>query len=407
MNNPDLRAVKTLANLFFIFLKIGATSFGGNVALVAAVRKELCEKRKILSDAQLLDYMTLGNLLPGPLATNVIATCGYTIAGIAGAFVSLIGVLLPAFVLLCLFAVFYASYGENPLVKSIFSGLLPGVAAVIAATAWSLAKRNVKTVFQYVILFLAAFVIVQPWLKGFYITLLVIGASGLLGLLTKKKEELVTELPVKESPRKWHGPIIAGSVLAAIVLVVAFLQPVTEFFRELRLLTVTFSGMSVTLFGGGYVFIPAMKGVVVDTHHWVTQQEFTNAIAVSQVTPGPISISATFIGWKVAGFTGAVVATLGIFLPPAMLMILMQQFISRVKHHPTVEAIFRGVRPAVIGMIAGSVWVIAGNALMEGQSIPGFVVIFVIVFALSLWEKVDTALLIPLAGLLGWLISLF
>ena len=393
--------MKELLSLFLIFLKIGATAFGGNVALVAAVRKELCEKRKLLSDKQLLDFMTLGNLMPGPLATNVIAASGYTIRGLSGAFVSLFAVLLPAFILLCVFSEFYLRYGEVPAIERIFSGLLPGVAAIIAYTAWSLAKANVKSAFQVVLLILAGAAVLL--FKGFLTTLIIILVAGLLGYFARKKntdQVVKTEFP---QLKRSHAPLILSSVILLLLVLLALFHPAISPFRELRLITLSFSSMSVTLFGGGYVFIPAIENVVVGTHHWVSSREFADAIAISQVTPGPISISAAFVGWKVAGFNGALLGTLGIFVPPALLMIMAQQFISRIKGKSWVESVFSGVRPAVIGMIAASIWVIGRSAPLAWQSL----FIFAFVLALALWKKLDSAVLILVAGVLGWVLHSF
>jgi len=386
----------SLFRLFLIFLKIGTTAFGGNVALVAAVRKDLCEKRKILSDSQVLDFTTLGNVLPGPLATNVITACGYAIRGMAGAIVGLIGILLPAFILICVLSEFYFRYGESPTLMKIFGGLLPGVAAIIAATAWSLAKKNVSNALQVFVLIGAGVAIF--FLQGFLITLFVIIVSGSIGFLffNKKTEN---EIPSSHVSRlKSQVPLYSVISLVAIGLLIYVFHPLSLFLQELRMLSLVFGSMSVTLFGGGYVFIPAIEKVVVGIHHWVTSKEFADGIAMGQVTPGPVAISAAFVGYKLSGPWGALVSTLSIFIPPAALMLLAQQFIDRIKGRPSVEAVFKGVRPAVIGMIVASVWVIGKSAPQDWQSL----VIFGIILALSLWKNFDTAILIPIAGLMGW-----
>lgn len=389
-----------LLRLFLVFLKIGATSFGGNVALVAAVRKELSEKRKLITDEQLLDFMTLGNILPGPLATNVITTAGYTIAGMMGAVVSLVAVLIPAFVLLCLFSAFYLRYGELPVIAKIFNGILPAVAAIILATAWSLAKKNVKTVFQWIIVVVAGAAVL--FFKGFWVTLSIIAVAGALGYYFPQQQATGNESPASISPRSSRGPLIFMTGAVVLALLVFLYHPVSLYLQNLRMLGLTFGSMSVTLFGGGYVFIPAIEKVVVGVHHWVTEPEFGAAIAISQVTPGPISISAAFVGWKVAGFSGALVATLGIFVPPAFLTVLAQQFVSKFKSKAGIEAVFSGVRPAVIGMIAASTWVIFHGAPLNWQS----AVIFVLVFLVSVWKNWDSALLVIGGGVLGWLLYL-
>jgi chromate transporter len=389
-----------LLRLFLVFLKIGATSFGGNVALVAAVRKELCEKRKLITDEELLDYMTLGNILPGPLATNVITTAGYRIAGMAGASICLFAVLLPAFILLCIFSELYLRYGELPAVEKIFHGILPAVSAIILSTAWSLAKKNCRTIFQWILVASAAAAVLL--IHGFWATMLIIVIAGALGYFFPQQPAKGNEpSPIVPSKRS-YGPALFMGALVFLFLVVFFAHPESTLLKNLRLLGVSFSSLSVTLFGGGYVFIPAIEKVVVGMYQWVSQPEFGAAIAISQVTPGPISISAAFVGWKVAGLAGAAVGTFGIFVPPAFLMVLAQQFVSKIKTKPGVEAVFSGVRPAVIGMIAASVWVISKTAPMNWQTAA----IFLLVFVLSVWKNIDSALLVLTGGILGWLLYL-
>lgn len=393
--------MKDLLRLFLIFLKIGATSFGGNVALVAAVRKELCEKRKLLSDKQLLDFMTLGNLMPGPFATNVITAAGFTIRGVAGAFVCLFAVLLPTFILVCAFAEFYMHYGQMPAIEKIFSGLLPGVAAIIAYTAWSLAKANVKTPFQWILLVLAGTAVIL--FKGFWTTFTVITIAGILGyFIARRNPEATAKLEIAPSKRS-HAPVILSALLLLALLALFLVHPEGTLLRDLRMITLSFSSMSVTLFGGGYVFVPAIENVVVNTHHWVTAKEFADAIAISQVTPGPISVSSAFVGWKLAGFYGALLGIIGIFVPPALLTMMAQQFVARLKGKTWIDGVFAGVRPAVIGMIAASVWVIGKSAPPDWQS----ALIFLVIFGLSFLKKIDGAILILIAGVLGWTLHAF
>ncbi|HEU4718358.1 MAG TPA: chromate efflux transporter [Bacteroidia bacterium] len=390
----------SLGQLFFVFLKIGATAFGGNVALVAAVRKELCEKKHYLKDAQVLDFMTLGNLMPGPLAVNVVAAIGYTLRGMLGAIVATIAVLIPSFFLVSFLADMYFRYGSSPVVNEIFSGLLPGVCAIIAATAWSLAKKNISSVLQVGIVVLAGAAIL--FFHGFLTTLVIIAVSGLLGLfLIRKKEGPEFMGPPKEKYSPW--PLVAMTVLVLAGIILWLIHPEGEHAQKTRLLGLSFGGMSVTLFGGGYVFIPAIEKVVVGMHHWVTSKEFADGIAMGQVTPGPISISAAFIGWRVAGFLGALVSTVAIFFPPAFLMVVAQQFVDRVKKHPVAEAVFSGVRPAVIGMIVASVYVLSKSSPLDWQAF----FIFAFVLTLSVWKNVDSALLILASGFFGWALHLF
>ena len=395
----------SVLRLFLIFLKIGTISFGGNIALVAAVRKDLCERRKLLSDDQVLDFITLGNILPGPLATNVIAACGYSIRGLTGAILGLIGIILPALILICVLAEFYFRNGESKVLLEIFGGLLPGVAAIIAATAWSLAKKNIKNALQVFIMVAAGAAIFL--LKGFLVTLAIILVAGILGFIffnakTDKQNSLTQVKLPGDARSRSKVPLFAVITLLLCGFLIYIFHPASLFLQELRMLALTFGSMSVTLFGGGYVFIPAIEKVVVGTHHWVTSKEFADGIAMGQVTPGPVAITASFVGYKLAGIWGAIVSAITIFFPPAMLMVIAQQFMDRIKNKPEVESVFKGVRPAVIGMIVASVWVIGASAPQDWQSI----VIFVTILTLSIWKNFDTAILIPIAGVMGWLLHM-
>lgn len=390
----------SLARLFFIFLKIGLTSFGGNIALVAAVRKDLCERRKLLNDEQVLDFTTLANVLPGPLATNVIAACGFAIRGLAGAILGLLGIILPALVLICALAEFYFRHGETEVMLEIFGGLLAGVAAIIAATAWSLTKKNIKNPLQVFILVAGGAAIF--FLKGFLVTLSVVCVAGLIGFFffnKKAREKVATQRSIN---RISYVPLLAAGVLFLCGLLLYLFRPPSLYLQELRMLGLTFGSQSTTLFGGGYVFIPAIEKIVVGVHHWVTSKEFADGIAMGQVTPGPVAITASFVGYKVAGVWGAVISAIAIFFPPAFLMLVAQQFIDRIKNKPEVEAVFEGVRPAVIGMILASVWIIGKSAPQDWQSL----VIFITIFGLSLWKNLDSIILIPVAGAMGLLLHM-
>ena len=384
-----------LFKIFLIFLKMGATAFGGNVAMVAAIRREISIKRKWVSDEEILDLMVVGNILPGPLATNVVFACGKILNGAAGAFLALFAVTLPSFVLMCFLSWAYFRLGENTTLTSVMNGILPCVAAIIASAGWELYKKNVKGWIQHVIVIGAGSALLV-W-KGFYVTLFIVSAAAIIGrfLLYKKREQKL-QLP-KESVK---SIFILPAVVIIIFAVLFFPPDFSLIFTKLRSIALTFGSMSVTLFGGGYVFIPAMKSVVVDKLSWLSAREFSEGIALGQVTPGPIMISSVFIGWKVAGLKGAAMAAVSLFIPPAVLMYVAQHFMNRLKNNDGVESVFKGVRPAVIGMIFASVWVVFASGTI---SIPA-VAIFAVALAVSVWKNPEPIFLIVASGIAGWLI---
>ncbi len=363
------------------------------MALVAAIRREICEKRKWMTDTQILDLMIIGNVLPGPLATNVVFASGKILRGLSGAFIALIAVLLPSFVLMCLMSWAYFTYGNNETITGIMNGIIPCVAAIIAATAWNLYRKNVKGLLQHVILVLSCATMIA-W-KGFFLTLIIVGVAALLGrLFLFVKQEKNEVSPIEKSKSVWMLPLS----LIALFTILFFIPEVSEAFTKVKSVALTFGSMSVTLFGGGYVFIPAMEKVVVHQMAWMTTREFTEGIAMGQITPGPIMISSVFIGWKVAGLRGALAAAFSLFVPPAVVMYVAQHFLQRIKANANAEAIFKGVRPGVIGMITASVWTVFSSGQINLMS----AVIFVSVLAVSIWKNPEPILLIGGSALVGF-----
>lgn len=374
---------------------MGATAFGGNVALVAAIRREISEKRRWISDEEILDLMVVGNILPGPLATNVVFACGKILHGVTGAFVALFAVTLPSFILMCFLSWAYFKVGENTTLTSVMNGILPCVAAIIASAGWGLYQKNVKGWLQHVIVAGAGVALLLS--KGFFVTLVIVGVAAIAGrMLLYVEREKKAQIP-KEN---FSSVFILPAIVIVLFTILFFLPDVSAAFTKVKAIALTFGSMSVTLFGGGYVFIPAMKSVVVDQLGWLSSREFSEGIALGQITPGPIMISSVFIGWKVAGLKGAITAAVCLFIPPAVVMYVAQHFMHKMKNNDGVEAVFKGVRPAVIGMIFASVWVVFETGVI---SIPA-VAIFVVALAISIWKNPEPIFLILAGGLAGWLV---
>lgn len=374
---------------------MGATAFGGNVALVAAIRTEIADKKKWVSDTEILDLMIVGNILPGPLATNVVFALGKILHGVVGAFVALFAVLLPSFILMCVLSWAYFHIGTNDHVTAVMNGIIPCVAGIIAATAWNLMKKNVKGILQFVIV--AAAAAAMLFWQGFFLTLIIVAVSAIAGRLFFYSKREVKTIVQNESTGKIF---ILPAIVMLVFVGIYFLPEMNIVVTNTKSVAFTFGSMSVTLFGGGYVFVPAMEHVVVEQMNWMTSRQFSEGIALGHATPGPIMISSVFVGWKVAGFWGALAAALALFIPPAALMYVAQHFMQKIKTNDGAEAAFKGVRPAVIGMIAASVWVIFSTGTL---SIPA-AIIFAISAALCIWKNPEPILLVLGAALAGWAI---
>ena len=404
--NDAKSKLKKESFLFWAFLKIGSTAFGGFMALVSVCESMIVQQHKLLSHEEMLDGISLAKVLPGPVAVNVVAYIGYKIRGIRGAFASTTGVLLPTYLLVVSFTAFYFRVGEISAISKAFAGFIPAMVAIILVAIWRLSKKTIRTLknWKSISIAVAAFIILK-FVGGFYTTLLIVLGSGIFGYLLYY-DATASELSTSNISSPITSPLISKTklLLSSFVLsafLVLYLVPL-PFLENTSLakLFIVFSGMSLTLFGSGYVFIPMIQEIVVNNYGWVTQTEFASAIALSQITPGPILISAAFIGYAVKGILGSLVATIGIFFPPAMLMITCSDLLEQMKNSSTIQTALKGVRPAVIGMIFA-----AALILLQGVKIHWVSALILMggLFAI-LRFKVDVILVIPVAGILGILL---
>jgi chromate transporter len=409
-NLNSLRAVTetgknriSLVYTFFTFLKIGATSFGGFMALISVVQDKLVEKDKMIRNEVILDGISLSSVLPGPVAVNVVTYIGYQIRGFRGAILSMIAVILPSFLLILLLAFLYFQYYDIPAFDSIMGGIMPAVSAIIISTGFNMSKKSIKGYKQILICILSGLIFYL--ISGIYVTIGVIIIAGTAGYFlfsvakNEKKSEILSSLISDLEDlflKNWKTVLIFFVILASLIVLPEFI----DVFKQLRAIFFTFGGMSLTLFGGGYVFIPVIQEIVVNELQWLSNKEFVDAIAMGQITPGPILISATFIGYKIAGFWGALVATVAIFMPSGLLMIVCARFFSIIRDSEFIKSAFMGIRPAVIGMIFVAALTIAKQIEWQWPSI----LIFVIVLILSIKYHFKVIYLIPLSGILGWLL---
>lgn len=382
----------SLWTLFAVFLKIGSTAFGGFMALISVVQKEAVERRRWLKQDDMLNGVSLATILPGPVAVNTVAYVGHRLRGGVGALVAATGVILPSFLLILGLSAAYFAWGSMPAVSRLFQGFIPAVAAIIVSAAWTMGSKTVKGWREGLLLVIAAALLLG--IGGFWMTLAIVIGAGVVGAIFFRRPAS----SVPPSPKRRAAKRAGLNSVGLLPLIGA--APFLDFNAVLvaKIFT-TFAGVSLFLFGGGYVFIPFIREVVVETHHWLTPQEFVDGIALGQVTPGPILITATFIGYKVAGLAGSLVATVSIFLPPALLMIAATHALDRIRHQPLIIAALAGIRPAVVGMIAAAAVTVGLSAPMHWVSL----VIFITALVALVRFRLEVVWVIPVAGLAGLL----
>lgn len=391
--NPQL----TLGSLFWIFFKIACTSFGGFMAMISVTENVVVERKKLMSHRDMLDGISLASILPGPVAVNLVVYIGYRLRGGMGALISALGAVLPSFVFIMVLSLAYFQWGQVPAVNKLFMGFIPAVSAIIVTAAWNMSRKSITGWREVMIAVTAAMILLV--VGGFYSTLAIIVGAGVIGWLWFRPANVIAPAPTQTTPAKTvRVPTkfdVNAIFLGAAPLTVL---PLWQFDPGILLkIFLVFAGMSLMLFGGGYVFIPLIQEIVVNGHGWVNRQEFIDAIAMGQVTPGPILVSAAFIGLKVAGLQGAMAATLGIYLPSALLMVASTHMLERIKHSRVIAAALCGVRPSVIGMVAAAAFTVGWSAPHRWVS----ALIFVAALVALLRLRIEVVWVIPVAGLTG------
>lgn len=397
MQNSNTRghnSQPSLIYLLFTFLIIGSFSFGGYSSLVAMVKEKLVDKKKLLEDTVILEGFTLASLLPGPVAVNTVAYIGYYLRGWLGAIVSFAAVIFPSFLFVVGLTFFYLKYAELPAVTGLLKGVTPIILAIILSVSYKLGKNNIVTYKHGLVLILG--VVIQILISGYLSFLFCLILGGLIGVLflnTEKQGDTYNS-----TIQNKHS----GNLLKPVFLITGILIPVISWIAYENginsQLAQTFGKVSLTLFGGGYVMIPILEEILVDNLHWLSTQEFVDAIAIGQVTPGPILISAAFVGFKLNGIIGALVATLFIFAPSALLMVLLSSRVEKVKSNIFWNKAMNGIKPMVISFILYSIWVIFSKIDYLEVAIP----IFILGSFLLVKYRVNFIYLVIASGVLGF-----
>jgi chromate transporter len=450
-----------LRSLVRAFLKVGTTGFGGGIAVIAQIRRLVVREKRWLSENEFLDAVSLAQSLPGANAVNAITYIGLKAAGLKGALVSVAGFILPSFLMMVGLAVAHGYLKDLPDAQRVFQGFNAAVVGLIAATVVRLGKTAMQRQWHLEMGVAAGFILIFTNTSVAEVVLLA-GIGGIFihsfksrarqrvrRRLRKERQEAVKEVKAEQQARqqaaeimagadgiagKYHldvtlpeqaaptpepekpadGPVAAdgasapprkrttGSLRAvawplALMLALPFLS---KFVDVWNLMTI-FLRIGTVTFGGGFVMIPQIETDVVEINRWLTRQEFADGMAFGQITPGPVMITATFIGYKVAGVVGAVAATVAAFLPSFVMTCVAGSSLNRFRTNYLVQSFLSGVAPAVVGMLAAAGVSLARSGLGTSLSFG----IATLAFLLMLRATLNPVFIIFGCGLAQWAVA--
>ena len=366
----------SLTKFALYFLKLGCIGFGGPIALVGYMQKDLVEERKWISQEDYLNGLAFSQLAPGPLAAQLAMYLGFVRAGFIGATVVAVAFILPSFLMVAAIGKAYVSFGGTRIISALFYGIGAAVIAIIARSATKLVKTSVKKDKLLWAIFLVLGVSTAVTEKEIVWLFL---AAGLLVMIAR------TDFSA------WKRP---ASVF--------FFMPPAGILSTTGPLFLFFLKSSLFVFGSGLAIVPFLHGGVVQEHHWLTETQFLDAVAVAMITPGPVVITVAFIGYLVSGITGACAAALGVFLPVYLFVVVVGPFYKRFSGNKQVRAFVQGVTAAATGAIAGAVVVLGKHSIQDYWTLGIAVTTFLI---LMKW-KIPEPIIIAVAGLLGLAIHL-
>ena len=375
------RVSYSLAELVLYFLKLGTVGFGGPVALVGYMYRDLVEKRNWISEADYKDGLALAQLMPGPLAAQLAMYLGYVDYRIVGSTLVGIAFVLPSFVMVVAIGWAYLHFGGLPWMQAAFYGVGAAVIGIIAISAYKLTTKNIGRDKLLWVVYLVT-VVFTVWTESESVWLFLGG--GVLAWL------------VRAPPKKWFGQSAAPALAAvgpqgtavASTLDWSLLAQIGAFFAK----------AGAFVFGSGLAIVPFLYGGVVHDHQWLTERQFVDAVAVAMITPGPVVITVGFIGYLIAGLPGAVVAALGTFLPCYLFTVIPAPYFKKHGKRPSIVAFVNGVTAAAIGAITGAVIVLAERSIVD---IATGLIALVAVLAIWKVKRLSEPIVVAIAAVIG------
>ena len=373
-----------LTELAKLFLRLGITAFGGPAAHIAMMRDEVVERRHWLTDKEFLDLLAATNLIPGPNSTEMAIHLGYKHGGKAGLIVAGTCFIFPASLIVAAIAWAYVRYGDTPQIDWLIYGIGPVVIAIIVQALVKLGRTAISQV-SHALLGTAVLVLALNGTNE--LLLLMIGALTGLAMATRRWTGMAAILTLLTS--------VGYSVHLSAQAVTADAVPFT-----LTRLTLFFAKVGSVLFGSGYVLLAFLRADLTERWEWLTDQQLIDAVTIGQITPGPVFTTATFIGYLLGGWSGAILATIAIFLPGFIFVAISQPLIPKLRNSRPLSGILDGIVIASFGLMSAVTWQLAQTSLVDIQTtVIGLVTLAILI----IWRPNSTWLILAGAAL-GWLL---
>jgi chromate transporter len=394
--SPGERA-RRLTEVVGLFLRLGFTAFGGPAAHIAMMREEVVRRRGWISNERFVDLLGITNLIPGPNSTEMAIYLGYLRAGWPGLLIGGICFIGPAMLIVLALAWAYVSYGSLPQVGWLFYGIKPVVVAIIAQALWGLCRTVLKGIWPIVL----SLLVLALYLLGVNTLILLFGGGLLFGLIRggerwyrSKRDHRVAGLLVSLSfnfnnmRARWLQWFTTLPIVGVAAAAVPF---------SMLTLFLTFLKIGAILYGSGYVLLAFLHSDFVLSLHWLTDRQLLDAVSIGQFTPGPVFTTATFIGYLVGGWQGALLATLGIFLPSFVFIAFIHPVATRIRRSPWTAPLLDGVNAAALALMAGVLFQLGQNALFDILTAS----IALVSFAVLMRFKINSVWLILAGAAIG------
>ncbi|HEY3370616.1 MAG TPA: chromate transporter [Prolixibacteraceae bacterium] len=382
----------TLRQLILYFFKLGYAGFGGPVALVGYMHRDLVESRKWISEEEYKEGLALAQLAPGPLAAQLGIYLGYVHYGMIGASLCGMAFIIPSFVMVVLLGIAYKIYGGLSWMQAVFYGVGAAVIGIVAMSSYKLTTKSVGKINLQSIR--------RNWLLWiFYI----VGVA--ITVITKAENVLLFVTAgmiymIVKSPPDWiRKPRVASSVF--LLSGIGFWSFESGTLWDIALF---FAQAGAFVFGSGLAIVPFLHGGVVVDHQWLSEHQFVDAVAVAMITPGPVVITVGFIGFLVAGFPGACVASLATFLPCYLFTVIPAPYFKKYGHNQSIKAFVEGITAAVIGALVGAVVIIAMRSITDLATV---LIALATLLTLIYFKKIQEPVIIVIAAIIGLVLKTY